>query len=145
MADVFTKSKRSQVMSLIRGHSNKATELALIKILRAHRITGWRRRRPLFGKPDFVFARERLAVFVDGCFWHCCPKHGKTPKSNRTFWKRKLSANKKRDGLVNGTLRRQGWKVVRIWECHLAKSEIWQDRTKTMKLLRLIGNIDLCA
>lgn len=73
MADVFSKRKRSEVMSLIRGSGNKGTELALVQIFRAHRITGWRRHQAMFGKPDFVFAKIRLAVFVDGCFWHYCP------------------------------------------------------------------------
>jgi len=121
MADVFSKAKRSEVMSHIRGQGNKATELALIKIFRAHKITGWRRHQPVFGKPDFVFPQKRLAVFVDGCFWHCCPKHGTTPKGNRAFWKRKLEANKKRDRLVSRTLRRKGWSIVRIWECSISK------------------------
>jgi DNA mismatch endonuclease (patch repair protein) len=123
MADVFDKAKRSAVMSQIRGHGNKATELALIKIFRAHGITGWRRRQPVFGKPDFVFPKNRLAVFVDGCFWHCCPKHGTIPKGNHEFWKRKLSANKRRDRIVNQTLRQSTWQVIRIWECELARRQ----------------------
>ena len=80
MPDVFTKAKRSEVMSRIRGRGNKDTELALAKLLRRHRITGWRRNQPVFGKPDFVFPKLKLAVFVDGCFWHGCPKHAS--KSN---------------------------------------------------------------
>jgi DNA mismatch endonuclease (patch repair protein) len=108
MADVFTKSKRSHVMSQIRGHGNKATELALIRIFRANGITGWRRRQPVFGKPDFVFAKKRLAVFVDGCFWHGCPNHKSTPKTNRAFWTNKIDKNKKRDKLVGKTLRAAG-------------------------------------
>lgn len=121
MADIFSKVKRSQVMSSIKGSGNKGTELALIKVFRAHGITGWRRRQKVFGKPDFVFPQRRLAVFVDGCFWHCCPKHGTKPKNNRAFWERKLLANRKRDRLVSRTLRQQGWKVVRIWECGIAQ------------------------
>ena len=74
MTDVFSKKKRSQVMAAIRSKGNKTTELRLASILRAHGISGWRRHQPLFGKPDFVFRRERLAVFVDGCFWHGCPQ-----------------------------------------------------------------------
>ena len=70
MTDVFSKKQRSQVMAAIRSKGNKTTELRLASILRAHGIKGWRRDQPLFGKPDFVFRRERLAVFVDGCFWH---------------------------------------------------------------------------
>lgn len=116
MSDVFSKAKRSEVMSHIRGKGNKDTELALIAIFRRHGITGWRRHQKLFGKPDFVFRRARVAIFVDGCFWHGCPKHQKTPMTNRAFWARKLAANKARDSLVNRTLHVQGWLVIRIWE-----------------------------
>ena len=121
MADVFTKSKRSEVMSRIRGRGNKDTELALAKILRANRITGWRRNQKLFGKPDFVFKRARLALFVDGCFWHGCPKHATMPRNNRAFWRRKLAGNIARDALVTRTLRRAGRRVLRVWEHELAK------------------------
>jgi DNA mismatch endonuclease (patch repair protein) len=124
MPDVFTKAKRSEVMSRIRSRGNKGTELALAKLFRAHRITGWRRNQSMFGKPDFIFKQARLALFVDGCFWHGCPKHATKPKNNRTFWQRKLSANKKRDVLVTRTLRRAGWHVIRIWECALRKSPL---------------------
>ncbi|MBP7827577.1 MAG: very short patch repair endonuclease [Verrucomicrobia bacterium] len=153
MADVFSKAKRSEVMARIRSRGNKDTELALAKLLRAHRITGWRRqkvltvgsrkrelahsqggrlkvvgrgsaragsRRLLRVKPDFVFPQHRVAVFVDGCFWHGCPRHGRLPANNRAFWQKKLAANQARDRLVHRTLRRCGWRVVRIWEHDLA-------------------------
>jgi DNA mismatch endonuclease (patch repair protein) len=121
MPDVFTKAKRSDVMSRIRGRGNKETELALMKLLRRNRVTGWRRHQPIFGKPDFVFRTEKIAVFVDGCFWHGCPKHCKTPAGNRAFWKKKLATNKARDRRVNRELRKIGWRVVRIWEHDLKK------------------------
>jgi DNA mismatch endonuclease (patch repair protein) len=108
-------------MSRIRGRGNKETEIALAKLLRQHHLKGWRRHQPIFGKPDFVFVKARLAVFVDGCFWHSCPKHATKPANNRAFWKRKLAGNKKRDHVVNRVLRRAGWRVVRIWECALTK------------------------
>jgi DNA mismatch endonuclease, patch repair protein len=121
MPDVFTKAKRSEVMSRIRGHGNKETELALMKLLRSYHINGWRRSQPVFGKPDFVFREARVAVFVDGCFWHGCPAHSSTPAHNRQFWTKKLASNKARDRLVTRTLRRAGWQVVRIWEHDLTK------------------------
>lgn len=121
MPDVFTVTKRSEVMSRIRGRGNRDTELAMVKLLRRHRITGWRRHQVLFGKPDFAFKKERLALFVDGCFWHCCPKHATKPRNNAAFWQKKLSANKVRDLLVARTLRKQGWRVLRIWEHELAQ------------------------
>ncbi|MDO8263172.1 MAG: very short patch repair endonuclease [Gallionella sp.] len=121
MANIWSKQKRSEVMSLIRSRGNKETELRLIAIFREHGITGWRRNQALFGKPDFTFRRERVVVFVDGCFWHGCPKCYKRPKSNRKFWDTKIAANRKRDRHVNRELRREGLKVVRIWQPQLDK------------------------
>ena len=120
MPDVFTKAKRSDVMSRIRSRGNRDTELRLIALMREHGITGWRRNAPLFGKPDFVFRAAKFAVFVDGCFWHGCPKHGTMPANNRAFWKAKLARNKARDSDVTRALRKAGWKVLRIWEHALA-------------------------
>src|SRR5438552_4887049 len=99
MADVFTHAKRSAVMSAIRGSGNRDTEIRLISIFRRHQITGWRRNSRLFGKPDFVFPRAKLAVFVDGCFWHRHPgcKFAYTPKSRREFWLSKFASNVARD------------------------------------------------
>ena len=114
MADIFTKAKRSEVMSRVRSRGNRSTELRMISIFRAHGISGWRRNRPVFGRPDFVFPVERVAVFVDGCFWHGCPRHYTAPAGHAAFWRRKLVANRTRDRLV--TLTRAGWKVLRIWE-----------------------------
>ena len=121
MADIWTQAKRSAVMSLIKGRGNKATELRLIGIFKVHRIKGWRRHWPLEGKPDFVFPKLKLAVFVDGCFWHGCPLHATQPKSNSAFWDTKLARNRARDRFVTCALRAQGWKVLRIWEHELAK------------------------
>jgi DNA mismatch endonuclease (patch repair protein) len=86
MTDVFSRKQRSQVMAAVRSRGNRATELKLILIFRVNGITGWRRNQRLPGKPDFVFRKERLAVFVDGCFWHGCPKHGELPAANRQYW-----------------------------------------------------------
>ncbi len=123
MPDVFDPAKRSAVMARIRGSGNKDTELRVIELFRAHGVNGWRRNARVFGKPDFVFRRERVAVFVDGCFWHrhkgC--KFCYTPKTRQEFWLPKFERNIKRDRLVNRTLRRLGWRVVRVWECNLAR------------------------
>ena len=122
MPDVFSKAKRSHVMSLIRGSGNKGTELRLMGIFKAHGITGWRRKAVVFGKPDFVFPKHKLAVFVDGCFWHGCPIHATRPKTNAKFWRTKIACNQARDRLVTRTLRRTGWRVLRIWEHELRKN-----------------------
>lgn len=123
MADIWNKQKRSEVMSRIRSQGNKDTELRLISIFREARITGWRRKQPLFGKPDFVFRKQRLAVFVDGCFWHGCPRCYRRPASNQTYWDEKVQRNQKRDLQVTRELRRAGWHVLRIWEHQLSEKE----------------------
>jgi len=116
MPDVFTPQKRSDVMSKIRSKGNKNTELTLINIFKKHGIKGWRRNWKLEGKPDFVFLKLKIAIFVDGCFWHRCPKHYIKPRNNKDFWENKISKNVKRDKQVNRTLKSKGWKVIRIWE-----------------------------
>ena len=142
MTDVFTKSKRSEVMSRIRGRGNKNTEVALAKLLRANGITGWRRHQPVFGKPDFIFRKVRLAVFVDGCFWHGCPRHASIPKSNGAFWRRKLAANKARDRLVTRTLRARGWHVLRIWEHELARKNEARLMRRVRRSLQAVAGPD---
>jgi DNA mismatch endonuclease (patch repair protein) len=119
MVDVFTQRKRSEVMSRIRSRDNRDTELLLASLLRRNGIWGWRRHAEIKGRPDFSFRRTKVAVFVDGCFWHCCPKCGNMPANNREFWRVKLGKNKARDKLVNTTLRAQGWSVLRVWEHEL--------------------------
>jgi len=125
MADVFTEAKRSDVMSRIRAGGNRDTELRMIALFRASQITGWRRNSNVFGKPDFVFSKQRVAVFVDGCFWHRHPncKFSYTPKSRTEFWLPKFERNVARDRLVTRTLRKAGWRVVRIWECQLLRKK----------------------
>lgn len=120
MPDVFTQKKRSQVMAAIRSRGNKDTELELARILRANRITGWRRHQALIGRPDFIFRRASLAIFVDGCFWHGCPKHGRKPNSNREYWLPKLRRNQQRDTEIKRALTKSGWNVLRLWEHELA-------------------------
>lgn len=106
-------------MSLIRSRGNRSTEMRFIALLRSAGITGWRRNQALMGKPDFVFRKEKVAVFVDGCFWHACPKHATFPKTRRSFWLKKFGNNKARDHRVNRSLRKAGWRVLRIWEHEL--------------------------
>ena len=121
MADIWSKRKRSEVMSLIRSRGNKDTELRLIVLFREFGITGWRRHLKLPGTPDFTFRKRRVVIFVDGCFWHGCPKHATFPVTRRAFWLEKFSRNQARDRLVTRTLCQQGWRVLRIWEHELAR------------------------
>lgn len=121
MADVFTKAKRSEVMSRIRGKGNASTEQRMIKLFREQGIKGWRRNWPLPGKPDFTFPKQRIAVFVDGCFWHRCPNCYHKPATNAEFWEKKIGRNVERDKEVNRDLKKRGWKVVRVWEHELGE------------------------
>jgi len=121
---------RSWVMSRVRGRGNESTEVLLAKLLRAEGIRGWRRHLPIPGRPDFSFPKQKVAVFVDGCFWHGCPRCFRLPKQNRSFWRAKIGGNRKRDRSVNGRLRRLGWKVLRIRECKL------QNGQKIMKKIK---------
>lgn len=131
MPDIFTRRKRSAVMAAIRSRGNKATELRLMQIFRANGITGWRRGSKLPGKPDFVFPTRKLAVFVDGCFWHGCPRHATWPKTRAAFWRRKITRNRQRDREVGRVLRRMGWRVLRVWEHGLRR----KDETRTVRRL----------
>lgn len=106
-------------MGAIRAKGNKDTELLLISVFRKHKITGWRRHLPLPGRPDFTFRQQRVVIFIDGCFWHACKRHFRMPSSNTIYWERKFSANQKRDRSVTKTLRKRGWRVLRIWEHEL--------------------------
>ena len=138
MGDIFTKAKRFEVMSRVRSRGNRSTELRMISIFRSHGISGWRRNRPVFGRPDFVFPAERVAVFVDGCFWHGCPWHGRVPASNVAFWTKKFEANQRRDRLVTRTLKRLGWRVVRVWE-HALSGDVRRVAARVMAALASIG------
>lgn len=136
--DVFSPTKRSEVMAAIRGRGNKSTEVAFAKAMRKAGITGWRRHisfRLHFNsrgtashkrkittrviRPDFTFREQRLVIFVDGCFWHQCPIHSTKPKQNASFWAEKLAANAARDKATNKAFKKRGWRVMRVWEHEL--------------------------
>ena len=109
MADVFSKEKRSKVMKAIKSKNTKSTELKLIAIFKELHIIGWRRTYKLMGKPDFVFPKKRVAVFVDGCFWHGHDCRNVTPSTNTEFWSAKLSTNKLRDEIVTESLQKKNY------------------------------------
>jgi DNA mismatch endonuclease (patch repair protein) len=129
MADIYTRAERSALMARVRGRGNATTEGALAGILRAQGWSGWRRQKVVRGRdgrgerfrarPDFVFRARRLVVFVDGCFWHGCPRHGTKPKGNAAFWRAKFRRNRERDRRDTRNLRAAGWQVVRLWEHEL--------------------------
>lgn len=119
--DRLTKAQRSKLMSRVRGRGNATTEVAFARLLRSARITGWRRHAALPGRPDFSFRKEKVAVFLDGCFWHGCPRHFRAPKSRPRFWREKIERNRARDRRDTRRLRALGWQVVRIWEHDLRR------------------------
>jgi DNA mismatch endonuclease (patch repair protein) len=114
---------RSQNMTAIKSRGNKTTELRILEILRALRLTGWRRHLPLHGSPDFAFPKLKLAIFVNGCFWHGCPKCFRLPKTNVAYWTQKIGRNIRRDRRNSRLLRREGWSVLHIWEHSIRQSE----------------------
>ncbi len=122
MTDVHTKRQRSYNMSMIKGKNTKL-EISLRKMLSSYGIKGYRINSKLLGKPDIVFSKYKIAVFVDGCFWHKCPDCYKEPKNNKKLWKTKISGNVNRDKKVNKILKKEGWLVLRFWE-HLLRKDI---------------------
>jgi DNA mismatch endonuclease (patch repair protein) len=118
--DTFSKKKRSEIMSRIRS-TNTGPELTLRRNLWGRGL----RYRTHYGKEkiDVAFPRRRVAVFIDGCFWHMCPKHRFIPKSNRDYWIPKLTANVRRARRKDARLRRKGWRILHIWEHELKEPD----------------------
>lgn len=121
MADVHTKKQRSYNMSMIKYRDTKP-EASLRKLLFARGVRGYRVHYKLLGKPDIVFPKKKIAVFIDGCFWHKCPKCFVKPQTNKKFWQEKINSNVERDKNVNKQLKKAGWKVIRIWEHDVKKN-----------------------
>jgi len=135
MADTVSPKERSQIMAKVKGQGNKSTELKLIKLFKEYDIKEWRRKYPLIGNPDFVISKPRLAIFVDGCFWHGCKEHCRIPKSNCEYWVSKIGRNIKRDKIVNKELKEKRWVVIRIWEHELRKGNHKKRLKKIKKLV----------
>lgn len=113
--DNLTKEQRKKNMQHIRSRDTEP-ERKVMTELRRRKIYFAKYAGTIIGKPDIVFRRKKVAVFIDSDFWHGHPKRGVLPKSNRKYWLEKLRQNQARDQLVNRELKRQGWKVIRIWE-----------------------------
>jgi DNA mismatch endonuclease, patch repair protein len=134
IVDVFDRAERSQVMRAVRSRGNRSTEIVLAKAFRAFRVNGWRRHACLIGKPDFVFHSGKVAVFVDGCFWHGCRSCGSLT-SNVRYWKRKISRNMSRDRRQAAQLRACGWTVIRLWEHNLHGKNLERSVRRVQKAL----------
>ena len=124
MADIFSKEKRSSVMARVKASGNKTTELKLIDYFSANNITGWRRNYKVKGHPDFVFLDRKIAIFVDGCFWHGHDCRNTRPADNADYWNKKREKNIQHDKEITALFERRGWTVIRIWECELKKKNL---------------------
>ncbi len=114
VGDVMTPEQRSRCMSRIRSSDTKPEMIVRRALWRCG--LRFRTKTRLPGRPDIVFPTERVAVFVDGCFWHCCPQHQVQPSTNAAFWQKKLSGNVERDRRTKQLLIADGWIVLRFWE-----------------------------
>lgn len=121
MSDIFDNEKRSYIMSRVRSKNNKSTELELIKFFKENNITGWKRNYPVKGHPDFVFLDKKIAIFVDGCFWHGHDCRNTRPSDNTEYWRKKRERNIKHDKEITELFEKRGWTVIRIWECELKR------------------------
>lgn len=137
--DMWSKSRRSEMMAKIKSKGNKTTELRFLKLLRMHGITGWRRHVNLPGRPDFFFPIQKVAVFLDGCFWHGCAKCYREPSTNVSFWKQKVVGNRRRDRRNSKDLRARGVRVIRIWEHSLKSTK--SSEMRLGDLVRMLGTI----
>jgi DNA mismatch endonuclease (patch repair protein) len=127
----FGHLTRAELMARVRSRGNKTTEIQFAAVLKKEGITGWRRHQSIPGKPDFVWRAAKLALFLDGCFWHGHACRNTKPKTNAKAWKEKIKRNQRRDRQVARHLRARGWTVVRIWECQITKR-----RDRYLALLR---------
>ena len=135
--DHVDRATRSRIMAAVKSRGTRSTERRLMSALSRARISGWiAQARDLPGTPDIAFEKNRVAIFVDGCFWHGCFKCYRRPKSSQAYWDDKLKRNSTRDRKNRAGLRRNGWSVVRFWEHEVSSSlalcvekirgEIWQ-------------------
>lgn len=139
MADIFEKEKRSQIMSAVHSKQNKSTEIKLIKIFKENGIIGWRRNYKVKGHPDFVFPDKKIAIFVDGCFWHGHDCRNTRPADNAEYWQKKRERNIRHDKEITALFENRGWTVIRIWECELKKKN-YSILTQKIKLIRNSGD-----
>lgn len=130
MADVYSKEKRSSIMSQVRSNGNESTELKLIRLFKQNNINGWRRNYKVKGRPDFVFLDKKIAIFVDGCFWHGHECRNIHPDDNADYWIKKREKNMKHDQEITLLFEKRGWTVIRIWECELKKKTMFQAMEK---------------
>ncbi len=137
--DKVSSETRSRVMARVRSIRNRSTEWKIRAALIRAGVRGWKlNAKDVPGRPDFSFSAQRIAVFLDGCFWHGCRKCRRIPASNTEYWNAKISRNRLRDRKVSATLREDGWHVLRVWEHEIARSTADVTR-KILAVLRMDG------
>lgn len=136
VGDIFDEKVRSDIMRKVKSKGNKSTELRLIKLFKENGINRWRRNYPVKGHPDFIFLDKRVAIFVDGCFWHGHNCRNTKPREHSNYWNEKLSNNLKRDSEITDLFNTRGWSVLRIWECELKR------KNQAETLLRIVFHLN---
>ncbi len=132
---------RSRHMSAVRGKGNRTTELRFRFALVRAGVQGWKLHPAgLAGRPDLVFPRERVAIFLDGCFWHGCERCGHRPRHNADFWAAKIRRNRDRDARATSDLRRAGFRVLRLWE-HELKDDLAAATGRIVELLKVRAGV----
>jgi DNA mismatch endonuclease (patch repair protein) len=140
MADKISQAERSALMAKVRSTGNRSTEGKAEAALTKAEISGWEKHpKHIPGRPDFYFPKIKLVVFIDGCFWHACPRCGRLPVAHAEYWTPKIDTNRRRDNRIRRQLRSLGFHVVRIWE-HDLKRASWLSR-----LERMIENATRCG
>lgn len=128
-------------MKKVHSKNNLSTELRLIEIFQNNNIKGWRRHYPVKGHPDFVFLEKRIAIFVDGCFWHGHDCRNTRPKENEKFWRDKQERNAIHDKEITSIFQNRKWRVLRIWECELSKKKLQSTVDKIQSVLKMSGTL----
>ena len=135
MSDTFSPEKRSDIMRRVKSSRNKSTEERLISVFHELHITGWRRNYKVKGHPDFVFPKQKIAVFVDGCFWHGHDCRNTRPANHAEYWARKRERNIQHDKDITTLFETRGWTIIRIWECELKKKNLSHTTAKLQNML----------
>ncbi|GBE17187.1 very short patch repair protein [bacterium BMS3Abin15] len=134
MTDIFSKKKRSEIMSKVRGKDSKI-EIEFRKKLWKAGLRYRKNPTNYFGKPDLALKKHRVVIFIDSCFWHGCKKHGSMPRTRKKFWETKIKRNKQRDKEVNRYYKKERWSILRVWE-HEIEKDLDKAINKIIKFLK---------
>ena len=126
---MFLSGMQSDIMRHVKSSDNRSTEESMIAFLKGHGLKGWQRNYKIYEKLDFIFRKQKTAVFLDGCFWHGHDCRNTRPAQNAEYWQKKRARNMARDADVTAHLEKLGWTVIRVWECELKKKSqmaLWE-------------------